>query len=209
MLKQLGLVLFIVCGFSEATSQKIIEKRLDASRFERLSISSEIINTITIYSEVTNQIKIVTEIRGENHENVMITRLEDNKTLNIGAAYAPYFTPENDKLAAHKVMSVALELIIPNFLDLVLSTSMGSVNLYGNYNSVEVYLENGNCKLNNFLGDAIITTNQGDIWVEAQENVSGRAFSKNGKVLNYLPGSAIYTVVAESRDGDISMLQTK
>ena len=209
MLKQSGFILFIVFGVSKAIAQKIVEKQLDASRFERLSISSDIVNTLTINSQETDQIRIVTKVVGENHENVMLTISEDKTTLNVGTSYTPYFTPENDKLSAHKVMSVALEFIVPNFIDLELSTSMGSVNLTGNYRSVEVYLENGNCQLNNFLGDAIIKTHEGDIWVAAQEHVSGRAFSKSGKVLNYLPGSAIYTVVAESLNGDISMLQTK
>ena len=79
----------------------------------------------------------------------------------------------------------------------------------GNYANFHANLENGDCTLSNFLGDAIITTGQGNIFVYARENVSGRAFSAKGSVVNYLPGRAKYTIIAESRNGNISLLQTK
>ena len=86
------------------------------------------------------------------------------------------------------------------------------ITLYARSNGsakINVYLENGDCQLNDFLGNASIKTKHGNIKVHARENVSGRAFSTNGSVVNYLPGQAKYTIIAESRDGDISLLQTK
>ena len=203
------LSVLLLVGISDAISQKLVEKQLDATRFERLIISSELINRLTILSGVTNQIRIVNKVVGENYENVIITTSEENKTLKIGLSYSPYFKPENDKLAAHKIMSVDIELTIPNFLYVEVDTSIASINVTGNYLNFQAYLENGDCELNNFLGNAIITTKKGNIKVGAKENVSGRAFSANGTVVNYLPGMAKYTVIAESRDGDISLLQTK
>jgi hypothetical protein len=209
MLKRIVLILLMVFGISEAISQKLVEKRLDATRFERLIISSEIINTLTITSEATNQITIVNKVVGENYENVIVTTSEENKTLKIGAIYSPYFNAKNDKLAAHKVMSIDIELTIPNFLIVEVYTPISSINVRGNYSNLHAYLENGNCHLINFFGNASIKTKNGDIDVHAKENVSGRAFSTNGTVVNYLPGKAKYTIIAESRDGDISLQQTK
>lgn len=209
MLKKILLSLLLAFGISEAISQKLVEKQLDATRFERLVISSDMINTLAVTSEATNQIRIVNKVVGENYENVIVTTSEENKTLKIGTSYSPYFIADNDKLAAHKVMSVDIELTIPNFLYVEVNTSIASISVTGNYSNFHAYLENGDCQLNNFLGNASIKTKQGNIEVHARENVSGRAFSKNGSVVNYLPGKAKYTIIAESRDGDISLLQTK
>jgi hypothetical protein len=209
MLKKILLSLLLVFGISEAISQKLVEKQLDATRFERLIISSDMINTLTITSEATNQIRIVNKVVGENYENVILTTSEESKTLKIGTSYSPYFIAENDKLAAHKVMSVDIELTIPNFLYVEVHTPLASISVTGNYFNFHAYLENGDCQLNNFLGNAIIKTKQGNIKVQARENVSGRAFSTNGSVVNYLPGKAKYTIIAESHGGDISLLQTK
>jgi len=209
MLKKILLSLLLVVGISEAISQKVVEKQLDGTRFERISITSDLINTLTITSEATNEIRIVNKVAGENYENVIVTNSEENKTLKIGASYSPYFIAENDKLAAHKVMSVDIELTIPNFLYVEVNTSIASISVTGNYSNFLAYLENGDCQLNNFLGNASIKTKRGNINVHARENVSGRAFSTNGGVVNYLPGRAKYTIIAESLDGDISLLQTK
>ena len=199
----------MVFGISEAISQKLVEKQLDATRFEHIIISSEIINTLVIMSEATDQIRIVNKVAGENYENVILTTSEENKTLKIGTSYSPYFIAENDKLAAHKVMSIDIELTLPNFLFVEVHTPIASISVKGNYSNFHAYLENGDCQLNNFLGNAAIKTKQGNIEVHAKENVSGRAFSANGSVVNYLPGKAKYTIIAESRDGNISLLQTK
>jgi hypothetical protein len=209
MLKRIVLILLMVFGISEAISQKLVEKQLDATRFERLIISSDIINTLTITSEATNRIRIVNKVVGENYENVIVTSSEENKTLKIGASYSPYFIAENDKLAAHKVMSVDIELTMPNFLYVEVNTPIASISVTGNYSNFHAYLENGDCQLNDFLGNASIKTKHGNIKVHARENVSGRAFSTKGSVVNYLPGKAKYIIIAESRDGDISLLQTK
>jgi hypothetical protein len=209
MLKKILFSLLLVVGISEGISQKLVEKQLDATRFESLIISSEIINRLIITSKATNEISIVNKVVGENYENVLVTTSEENKTLKIGTSYSPYFIAENDKLAAHKVMSVDIELTIPNFLYVEVYTPIASISVTGNYSNFHAYLENGDCQLNDFLGNASIKTKHGNIKVHAMENVSGRAFSTNGSVVNYLPGQAKYTIIAESRDGDISLLQTK
>jgi hypothetical protein len=209
MLKKIVLSLLLLGGVYDAISQKLVEKQIDATRFERLIISSELINRLTIISEATNQIRIVNKVVGENYENVLVTTSEENKTLKIGTSYSPYFIAENDKLAANKVMSVDIELTIPNFLYVEVNTSIASVSATGNYSNFQAYLEYGDCELRDFLGNAIINTKQGNIKVYAKEHVSGRAFSLKGTVINYLPGKAKYTILAESRDGDISLLQTK
>lgn len=203
------LCVLFVFFFFEAISQKIVEKQLDATRFERISVTSDWINTLTIATEATDQIRIVSKVVGENCENVIITTSEENKTLKIGTSYSPFFIPENDKLAAHKVMSVAIAITIPNFLFVEVNTPLASISGVGNYSNFQANLENGDCELIDFLGNASIITRQGNIKVLAKEQVSGRAFSTNGSVINYLPGKAEYTIIAESRDGDVSLLQTK
>ena len=209
MLKKIVLSLLLIFGISEAISQKVVEELHDAAGIERLIIASDLINTLTITSEATNQIRVVSKVVGENYESLLVTTSEENKIFKIGAFYSPYFIPENDKLAAHKLMSVDIELTIPNSLFVEVSAPIASISATGNYANFQAYLESGDCELSRFLGNASITTKGGDITVYAKEDVSGRAFSEKGSVVNYLPGRARYTIIAESRDGDISLLQTK
>jgi hypothetical protein len=190
-------------------AQKILEKQIDAIETKQLVIASDMINLLSIATEKTDQIKMITKIAGENSENVIVTASEENNILTIGTAYTPYFSPENDKLAAHKILSIEMQLIIPDFLIVEIDTKTASIEATGTYDVFRANLDYGNCELNNFLGHAMLRTVHGNILVHAQEHVSGRAFSKKGSVLNYLPGRAKYTIIAESRDGDISLFQTK
>ena len=209
MLKNIAFLICLYFGSTEAISQKILEKQLDALKIERVVIASDMINLLSIASEKTDQIRIITKITGENSENVAVSTSEEDNILTIGTGYTPYFEAENDKLAAHKVISVEMLLTIPDFLIVEVETRIASVDVTGNYDVFRATLEYGNCELNSFLGHAMIKTLHGNILVYARENVSGRVFSNKGDVINYLPGRGKYTIIAESRDGDISLFQTK
>ena len=123
------LSLLVAFGTAEAISQKVVEKQLDASEIKRLIITSNMINTLSITSEETDQITIVNKVVGEGYENVIVTTSAENNTLKIGTSYSPYFIPENDKLAAHKVISVDMMLTIPDFLYVEVETSIASINV--------------------------------------------------------------------------------
>ena len=209
MLKKLAILTILYFGNAEVIAQKTLEKQIYATKTTQLVIASNMINLLSIASEETDHISIIAKIRGEHSENVLVTTSEENSILTIGTGYTPYFEAENDKLAAHKVISVEMEIVIPHFLTVEVQTKIASIDVTGTYDVFRANLEYGNCELNHFLGHAFVNTVHGDILVYANEHVSGRAFSKKGVVINHLPGRGEYTIIAESRDGDISLFQTK
>lgn len=209
MLKKIAFLLLLVLGGADGISQKILEKQFDASEITHLSIYSEMINKLTIVSEKTDKITIITKVAGEHFENVLVTSSEEFKTLKIGTTYSPYFKAENDKLAAHMVISIEMEVTIPKFMNIDIETKIASVWASGKYTNFKASLEYGNCDLNEFLGNADLKVLYGHIVVYAGKNTSGKAFSQKGTVINYLPVNGKYSILAESREGDISLLQTK
>jgi hypothetical protein len=209
MLKKIAFLLILVHGGADAISQKILEKQFDASEITHLSIYSEMISKLTIVSEKTDKITIITKVVGEHSENVLVTSSEELNALKIGIAYSPYFIAENDKLAAHKLISVDMQLTIPEFMNIDVETKIASVQARGKYTNFKASLEYGNCELNHFLGNAALKSLHGNIAVYCGENTFGKAFSQKGKVINYLPAKGKYSILAESREGDISLLQTK
>ena len=86
---------------------------------------------------------------------------------------------------------------------------MASVFANGTYKNLAVSIENSNCDLQNFSGNAHLKTTNGNITVIANNTVSGKAFSKNGIVKNELSNHGKFQVEAESINGSISLLQTK
>lgn len=205
MFKKIGFLFVYTLIVSNALAQKIMEREFDATNYSVIEINSDDIFNITISAEKSDKIKIITHIEGEHYENVMLSILEEDGKLRIEPRFAPYFEAKNDKLAAHKVLAIEMEFRIPENFDIRINSSLSSVKARGKFLSFEALLGVGNCILEEFLGDAKIKTKQGFIKVFALERVSGKAFSKKGKVINELERNGKYSIEAESFEGDISL----
>ncbi len=205
MIRKIVFILVFSLIASDSFAQKIIEKEFEAATISAIEIASEAIFNIIISSEKVDKIKIRTSVEGENFENIVLGVKKDNGILTLNPEFSPYFEAKNDKLAAHKVLAIEMELIVPENLEISIKSSLASVNVTGKFLSIIAFLGVGNCVLNEFSGDAKIMTNQGFINVFAYKTVFGIAFSKKGSVINELKNKGKFTVEAESFEGDISL----
>ncbi|GAB5398516.1 MAG: hypothetical protein Aureis2KO_01010 [Aureisphaera sp.] len=190
-------------------SQKVIQRSLDAENIEKIEIASDQVFLIKLQTIATETIEILTEVEGENYENVLLSAHEKNGTLYIKTGYTPYFEAANDKLAAHKVISIEMTLLIPKNLSVYVSSFIASVEAQGEFKNLYTGLNNGNCTLTNFLGDAQLNSRHGFISVHADLGVKGKAFSQRGKVENTLPKEGWYEVSAQSVNGDVILKPTQ
>ncbi len=209
-LKKFTFILFFLF-LGNVFAQKIIEREFDASEITTIEINSAIIYHIKVASESINTIKIKTRIEGENYENVVLGIVEENNKLHIKTSYTLFFEAKNDKLAAHKVISIEMELIVPESMAIKIKAEIASVEIFGKYEAVSISLENGNCFLTNFKGNAMLKTKQGFITVYASKETLGTAVSKKGEVINELSKTNIksfkHRIEAESLSGNISLFQ--
>ncbi len=209
MVKKIIYILLLISFVSESFAQKVLQKEWDASGISKLVIESDEVFNIKITSEKTNTIKIDTHVEGENYEDVVLGVIEKEKSLILNTGYSPYFEAKNDKLAAHKVIAIEMEVTLPETMMVSIRSGIASVEGYGSFKSFEAGLESGNCILYNFRGNALLQTKQGAITVYAKENVKGKAISKRGIIHNTLPMKGKYTINAESIDGTIRLIQNK
>ncbi|MEL6810049.1 MAG: hypothetical protein AAFP76_01800 [Bacteroidota bacterium] len=200
------LFLFIIqLGYS----QKITEKSWDSGEIQKLWIESNVVSMIRIISEDTTLISLTARMEGEYSEQVLVTTREENGTLSLQTDFTPFFKQPNDKLAAHKVFSVEFDLVIPKDLEVVISSEGASLETSGEIRSIKVVLAKGNCSFKDFLGNAEVFTEAGNIEVFAQDQVKGIAESQNGTVKNDLLSTAKYMVEARSVNGDIRLLKSQ
>ncbi|GEQ84733.1 hypothetical protein ULMS_02410 [Patiriisocius marinistellae] len=190
-------------------SQKILEKQYDAKSLKTLVINGNSVFEIHVIAESRNTISLKATIAGETSNDVMITEQDNQSKLQLGIKYAPYFTAINDKLSAHKVLSVILEYRIPEKMNVEIGSDIGSFWGRGVFKNLNVSLERGNCFISNYFGNATIMTLIGDVDIAVIGNVSGVGISKNGTVLNNLSRGHVTNISVESRDGNISLTQTE
>ena len=187
----------------QLSAQKELYKQWDGNGIDTLMIDSDALSTVKVVNTPHSVITLMARVQGELAEEVMINEQADNRSLRLGTGLAPYFIPENDKLAAHKVLSVEMTIEVPRGRSLVIRSKFGSVQAMGSYDFFEVALENGHCTLRNFYGDARLYSINGNIDARVLPGVSGKADSRYGKISNGLSGSYERLVEARSIYGNI------
>lgn len=205
----LGFFLISMLNFTHhGFSQKIIEKTWEGEAFDRIEIISNEVFKIEIMVGDFSEIKLQTKISGENAENMNIGASEKSKVLSLKPSYRPYFIPQNDKLAAHKVISIEMKLYLPEQKSVFIDSNLASLEATGSFLTLEVNLRDGYCLLKEFSGNGVLNTLLGNITVFAKSNVSGEAISRNGSVINQLSTQEINTLKVESVNGNISLLKS-
>ena len=87
-------------------SQKRLFKEYDAQGIESISIDSDEIFQIRLISSKTDKIRIYTIIEGETFETSLLHSKLTEDQLEITTGRTPDFVPFNDKLSAHKILSL-------------------------------------------------------------------------------------------------------
>ncbi len=209
MAKKSIIVFFLALGTTFCNAQKVIQKEFSSEEIQVLSIVDDAIFKISIQSSEESTINISAHISGEHSESVIIEEKISDGTLSFKTGFAPFFSLENDKLAAHKVMSIEFKITVPETIAVEIKSKLAAVNTNGTFKNLNISLENGSCILNAFSGNAQLKTIAGNITVYAENNVSGKVISKNGTVENRLYKQGKFLIEAESINGSISLLQTK
>jgi len=190
-------------------AQKQIEKTYDSQGIQTLYINSDTIFKITITAKAVDNITIYTIIDGETFESSLLhTKIVDDR-LEIATGYTPDYIPFNDKLSAHKVLSIELEIVLPKHINIDIRSTLAAVNLQGVYDKLTINLGRGG-----FMGrdirfrESVINTISGNVTATLKEaNIN--AGSRNGQVkvdriFNHGPSCIIQSIY-----GNIEVSQVK
>lgn len=177
-MKYLLYVVILFFGFN-TLAQNRTQKSFSDSNIAAIHINGNAVFKISVETNTSNTITVDSKIAGENNEHVVLISEIKNNTLYLATKYQPLFTDANDKLSAHKVMSIELVVNIPTNKSIYVSSDIASVYVNGQYKNAIIELINGACVLKDFVGDATVNTIQGDIEV-ITDFAKLEAFTKNG-----------------------------
>jgi len=209
MRNKIGHIIFFVFLTTSGYAQKILEKTWDTAAFDRVEIISDEIYHVRIISEPIETISVRLQAEGEYSEQVTLLTSEANKTLSLTHGFTPFFVKDNDKLAAHKVISIEIEIRVPAHFTVVVKGAIVSVETEGFFKNIALELAEGNCHLYGFKGNAQLRTKNGNIQVFALETAAVEVISRTGLVKNELPKQGNLFIKAESVNGDITLLKSK
>jgi hypothetical protein len=88
---------------------------------------------------------------------------QEGTTVLVSTGFQPNFVIPNDKLGAHKVISISLRISIPKNLNVTLYGTITNVMATGDYANLGISLSDGNCTLNGRGENVVINTQSGNI----------------------------------------------
>ena len=198
----------LLACLNSAFAQKKMVLTEPAENLKGIFIESDQIFQIYVKTTNSDQLVISTEVEGETFETLEIDTALQNDLLYITTGRSVGFKAFDDKLAAHKVLSVVLHIELPSNKELWVNSSLASVEAQGAYSYVNLNLSGGRVDLLNFSGNGVVNTLRGAIAIETQ-NTAVKASSRNGTVDVASSPLQLYELVLKTVDGDISVSQSE
>lgn len=191
-----------------ALAQKTVKKTLVNNDIKYIQINAENCFTVAIATYPGNELLIEASIEGEYKHDLAINLEENDSTIRVGATFLPNFNPPNDKLSAHKVISIKLLLKIPEYKDVRLYGTNSNVAASGNYKALQIVLSDGNCTLSEVSEKVAVKTQSGNIVLFAREGIIN-AKSTYGTVTSKSLKNGLATFALTSVEGDITVSYPK
>jgi len=205
MKSTLAFLLFILVS-SSGFCQKNTSRIFDANNIKQLYIETDEVYKITIKASQIDKVTLTSHTEGEYYNDIALNMEMENDKMILTSAFNEDLQGGFDKLSAHKVFSLELTLEIPEGLEVFISSNIASVIGSGDFKSLDIELQSGYCKLDPFVGNAIINTYKGSIYM-VTNSATIIANSRNGsvKIPKDLLGS--HQIKLTSIDGDISVVK--
>ncbi|CAN0604957.1 unnamed protein product, partial [Ectocarpus sp. 12 AP-2014] len=154
----------LLCSFAVNAQKKVYKNVLD-DHIELIQVDATNCFIVEVETSNDNQITVQTEIEGEYSQDLGIEVFTNGNTLLLDTGFTPNFKNPNDKLSAHKVISIAIKIIMPIQKKLEVFGTNARVVVEGAYKEVNISLSDGECFLNNVLGSTKVKTQSGNISV--------------------------------------------
>ncbi len=203
-------IFFFLCLFSliQLQGQKLIKKAFVGPETKYIQIDSKYCYQVDLDTNNINEVKVEASIEGEYSKDLVITIEEQGATVLLSAGFQPNFINPNDKLSAHKVISIKLRITLPEYKEVSVYGTNSNVQVTGDFKSLMVKLSDGRCVLENVTSNVEVTTQKGDILLTVPR---GNILAKStyGEVLKEtIPeGEKLYTL--NTVEGRIFLKKTK
>ncbi len=180
MLKLVSFVLFCFLG-TLAVAQTHLKRTIEASSISLLQINADNCYELRLETVHSDEIVIEAQLEGEYSKDLELSVRQNGKTLVVDAGFPSDFIKPNDKLSAHKVVSIGLHVLLPQWKNVAVYGTNVRVVAKGDYSDLDIVLADGKCELNQVSKKATVKTQSGDITIKADRG-SINAFSKYGTV---------------------------
>jgi hypothetical protein len=200
------LVLLISIGLLNA--QKVVKKSVRNPDTSSILIDANDCFKVEITTTLSKEIVVEALIDGEYKNDLLVKIEEDGPWIEISTGFQPNFIKPNDKLSAHKVISISLKVQVPEKMKVRFFGSNTNVYAKGSYKDLKVTLDDGNCNFQSIKGKAHVVTRSGDIYVYSKgANIETKNAFGNTEAENIPKGDDYFNLVTTT--GNIYLKKTE
>lgn len=205
---RLVVVVIFLMGSCVLQAQKMVVKTIDNPNTFYIQIDGKNCFSLSLETVEIPRITVAASIDGEYLQDLLLNVKQEGTRVLVSAGFQPNFVFPNDKLSAHKVVSISLKISIPQNLNVTVYGTSTNVGAAGDYANLKISLSDGNCTLNGRGGNVGINTQSGNIGLIT---TSGQinATTKYGKIKREVLAWGDDHFTLNSVTGNISIRKTE
>ena len=184
--------------------QKRLTKTLLNSQITSISIDADLVYRIVLETVNSNEVTVEASMEGEYQKDLVVPLRKQGNTLFIEPEFSPQFQLPNDKLGAHKVVSVSMRIQVPRYQNVQLTGLSCEVSATGEYRDLRIVFNDGSCHLSHLAENTTVQTGSALIQVSLITGVV-EAISKYGEVQMDPVPRGDHNLRLFSNRGDISV----
>lgn len=162
-------VLFFILALQGLFAQKILTKTLNDPSLTQIYIQAQDMNSLSITSVESKEFLVRGVLDGEYSPHQMLSLVRKGNTLYVTPDFTDKYEIPNDKLSAHKVFSIALDMFIPSYLEVVVYGGATRVSASGGFKKLNISLVEGMCILNDIGQHVVVNSQSGPIFLKQQK----------------------------------------
>lgn len=201
------LLLFLFFGMQRSVGQKRVTKTLLSPEVSAITIDGDLCYRIILETADTKEVSVEARMDGEYHKELLVNFRRAGKTLYLEPRFSPDFRFPNDKLGAHKVVSVSMRVTLPRDKEILLTARSCQISASGKFRDLKIAFNDGLCDLSHTAENTEVRTGTASIFAHLSSGLV-EAESRYGEVrLEPIPEGDHHLRLL-STTGDISVSYT-
>ncbi len=164
-MKVFGSFLVLFFFSSLVLGQKVVRKILTNPDTRFIQVDTKNCYEVKFHTADSQELRVKAFIEGEYAKDLVVRIEEDGQNVFLSTDFLPNFIAPNDKLSAHKVISIKLDIIIPEYSNVTIYGTNTNVTGSGKYRNLKVTLAEGDCILQDVSETVEVKTQKGNIHV--------------------------------------------
>jgi hypothetical protein len=151
-------------GFTgELVGQNRLSKTLLNTGIRSISIDASLCYRIVLETGNDDEVSVDAQMDGEYGNDLVVLFREEGSTLFIEPRFRPEFQLPDDKLGAHKVVSISMRIGLPPNQNVMLTGSTCDIQTSGRFRDLGIVINDGSCQLGHSAENTKVRTGSASI----------------------------------------------